>query len=288
MFIFWFDLDEVKMEPYLEQKIIKEQTGADITEFLGSGAFGETWLCVFNKDKFALKIIYNPSFSKGRIAKEIEGLERVNNEYIVKFYGHGQLNYKRKTLPFLKFEFIDGGNLRQHIINNNWPNYSQIHQLLEGILKGLLHLNEAGIIHRDLKPENILLRNGNYDKPVIVDFGLIKLVDTSDYTIYPRIMGTRPYMAPEQIMGEKPRKNTDLWAIGIILYILITHRHPFYGNYDERLDLESALDRICSGPPQLPKSTPEIINELTMRFLSPEPFKRGSVQRALRDLKGGF
>jgi len=283
-----FHSQETVQRPRLDPLVIAQQLGATDLVFLGNGAFGETWECKLYDAPCAIKIITHSNFSAKRIQKEIEGLTRVASPHVVAFLDYLSLQYGAVTHPVLKFELIRGNNLGKHLTRNHWPDFSQIASFIIGILSGLLALHDAGVIHRDLKPENIILRNGSYTDPTIVDLGLARIIDSSQYTHYPALVGTLPYMAPEQIRGEPARKGSDLWAIGVILYLLLTSKHPFFRISEEPLDIDTLLDRIYAGPPQIDDDVPAILKELATRFLSFEPYQRGSAARALRDLKGGI
>lgn len=86
---------------------------------------------------------------------------------------------------------------------------------------------------------------------MILDLGLARLLDEKGITKYPVALGTEEFMAPEVIQGARARKGTDLWSLGIVTYILLTHDHPFYGGYDDRVNEVEALERIEIGHPQL-------------------------------------
>ncbi|MGI5839327.1 MAG: serine/threonine-protein kinase [bacterium] len=282
---FAFDFSASSNIPRLDPSIISKELGVDNLRFLGNGSFGETWAYKHGRYTYAVKIIFNSRFPIGRIDNEIEGLRRVMCDYVVKLFDCGSMNYKGRTIPYMKFEFIPGGDLWGHILNCNWPNHGQVLELAKGILTGLKAIHSCSLIHRDLKPENIILRNSSYSNPVIVDLGLIKILDLPERTIYPAFMGTRAYMAPEQIRCERAQKGTDLWAFGIILYILLCHKHPFYPSSKTPINSATALELLINGPPQLPSEIPEHLSIIVRRFLSPEIYKRGSIEKALQDIE---
>lgn len=283
---FYYSQGERPQKAQLDEQTLLKQMKADSITFLGSGGFGETWAVNRNSKTTAVKIIYNPLYPRKRLAREIEGLQRADSPYVVKLLGTGDLTYAGQQHPFLEFEFVKGGSLASHINKSRWPSKQELNQHIIGLLSGLHELHDKEVIHRDIKPENIILRNGSFETPVIVDLGLAKITDTPTFTVYPSLLGTAPYMSPEQVRGEEAKKASDLWAVGVVSYILATGKHPFYGDFDHRLSLPEAHDRLMSGEVQLPQDVDSPLRETILRFLSPEPYQRGRTARALEELGG--
>jgi len=283
---FWFELLNTPKQSVLEPDKLKTSglSGTDY-RFLGSGGFGETWAVTEGGITLAFKFLMVGNYPPTRFAREAEGLRRATGENLSCLLKTGHLDYEGKSLPYIVSAFIPGLNLNTCLCSGQWPSFSEARTLIRGLLTGLVALHEKSMIHRDLKPENIILRDTAFSCPVIIDFGLVKILDDNNETRYPAIMGTAPFMAPEQVMGLRPMKSTDLWALGVIMYLLMTRKHPFYGNRGQALDSDEALDALNSGFPDLPSDTPRDLAELTMRFLSPEPYQRGSAKRALSDLE---
>ena len=280
---YWFTLKDFKQKPILDKTFISNYFKTNNAECLGCGGFGETWAISKNGNIKAVKIILNANYPRKRLEREIEGLVRASSPYIVKLLSKSELNYNDQNLPFLVFDYIPGGNLMSHLCNGRWPKTTEVNDLLLGLLKGLNELHIKEVIHRDIKPENIILKNGNFHEPVIVDLGLAKILDLPPYTIYPNRMGTAPYMAPEQIRGDEAKKGTDLWAVGIILYLLLERKHPFYD--EKKLSQEEALDRLLSREIEFHSTSSLKLKNLINKFLSPEPYQRGRAYKAMYELE---
>ena len=98
------------------------------------------------------------------------------------------------------------------------------------VASGLAAAHDKGVIHRDIKPGNVMLTTRN--RAIILDFGLAKLGGGSDLTRSRSSVGTLPYMAPEQLRGEKVDQRTDIWGLGTVLYEMVSGQRPFQGEYD--------------------------------------------------------
>ena len=158
--------------------------------------------------------------------------------------------------------------------------------LLTGLLAGVEEAHDLGIIHRDIKPANVALRDRDWGAPVLLDFGLAKVLDMSSHTVLGQMIGTPRYMAPEQLRGRKARTRSDLFAIGVVIYEAGTGSHPFatagVGT------TQGLYDCITAGPPTDPRTGsnwPDDVAEVVLRILSVEPHERLSVAKARRDLE---
>ena len=167
-----------------------------------------------------------------RFRTEAEAVARLQHPNIVQIYEVGEHDGQ----PFFSLEFVDGGSLAGQLNGAPWPP-REAAVLAETLARAVHAAHEQGIIHRDLKPANILLRiedqsavrNPQSAIPKITDFGLAKrLDDDSAQTRTGQVMGTPSYMAPEQAAGRihDIGPPTDVYALGAILYELLTGRPP--------------------------------------------------------------
>ena len=130
--------------------------------------------------------------------------------------------------PYLVMDFVNGRTLREMLVDEWRLPPARAVALVRQVLAGVAHAHAQGIIHRDLKPENVLVTpvEGHGEHVRIVDFGLAKLRDDGSFTTGVAV-GTPGYMSPEQTIGEKADERADVYAVGIILYELLTGAKPF-------------------------------------------------------------
>jgi predicted Ser/Thr protein kinase len=175
--------------------------------------------------KVLLPAFANDAGFRARFEREARMIARLRHPHIVGIYGADE----EAGMPYLVMEYLDGPNLQAELRRRRAANEpytsAEVLALLQPLARALDYAHGLGIIHRDLKPENIILtQNG----PVITDFGLAKLLMEEAATVSV-VMGTPSYMAPEQIQAEPVDARSDVYALGIILYELLTGRVPFSG-----------------------------------------------------------
>lgn len=190
---------------------------------------GECWRIVQNGTVKACKVItigYDPA----RFGREVEAMQRISSPRVVPVFGSGKLTTADdgKEHPYFLSEFLDGGDVRQHITAGHQPDDGELRAFTLAVLEGVEELHRASVVHRDLKPDNIILLNGDWTQPVIIDFGLARLIDLASVTVYPWFGGTWPYMAPEQLQLERAFDRTDIWAVAVIVAELASGQHPFW------------------------------------------------------------
>jgi eukaryotic-like serine/threonine-protein kinase len=211
------------------------------------GGQGEVWRVKRGSSFEAVKVYLAPT-EPHRIPAEIEALTRVHHPNVVKLLGESKLRVGNQYFTYLRYEFIPGNNLDE-ALRRGLPSTTQLAQLGRGLLGGLAALAIKSVVHRDFKPMNVVLRGDEWDKPVIIDFGLVRLVDQTTKTIYPWAHGTWPWMAPEQLLGERAYSRADVFAAAVILYQARKGRHPFLSPQELRQSPPSDYSaRIRSGP----------------------------------------
>ena len=292
--------------------------GYEIVDTLGRGGMGVVYLArdLRLKRLVALKMISSssgyPDESLARFATEAEMVAKLRHENIVQIFDIGEAN----GCPFLSLEYIEGGSLQDYIGENTIPATSAA-KLMKSVALAMAHAHEEKIIHRDLKPANILLEapqdtsnqswQGNKNsaaetishflndtKPSgmslknrlgvkVSDFGLAKQLDEdTGHTRTGAILGTPRYMSPEQAMGKPSGPATDIYAIGAILYHLLTGRPPFIDESPVRvLKLVETEDPIP--PRRLQSKLPIDLETICLKCLEKSPARRYASASHLAD-----
>lgn len=196
------------------------------------------------------------------IRREVKLARRVTHENVARVYELGQ----HEGTYFLTMELIEGRSLQ----GMGPMSFEEAKPIVAGICAGLHAAHRAGVIHRDVKPENVLL--GKEDRVVLTDFGIARevlaLSETSN-----RIIGTPAYMAPEQIDADDITPRTDLFALGVLLYELLTGELPWRGE----TALQTALARLTSPPPDPRPLVPDLddrARETLLACLAVDPADR--------------
>jgi serine/threonine-protein kinase len=173
-------------------------------------------------------------------------------------------------LPFLVMEFIDGPNLASLIKTGGRLRLERAVDIIAQVLNGLGFAHESGIVHRDIKPSNILVPPNSPVK--IADFGIAR-TDSSDLTIVGDVLGTPAYIAPEQWRGDPVDRRSDLFAVGVMLFEILTSVKPFRAS--SLAESTSLMER--RGPEDIRALNPLVPNELKQvidRALASDPAAR--------------
>ena len=211
-----------------------------------------------------------------RFQRELEVMRTLNHPAIQKGLGSGRYN----NTPYLVTELVGGESMRDLIRRSAPLDPMAAVSLTRKIADGLAHCHDHDIIHRDIKPENILI--GEDGQPVILDFGLA-LTKGSHRVTYANLSstaGTPDYMAPEQIEGHRGDRRTDLYALGVILFELLTGSPPFTGDNH----LAVMAQHLQGAPPRLDKVKPGVspqIAAVVARCLRRNPDDRYADMHAL-------
>jgi tRNA A-37 threonylcarbamoyl transferase component Bud32 len=249
--------------------------GYEIGELLGRGGMGLVFKARQQalKRHVALKIVVSGAHAgadeRARFRTEAEAVARLHHPSIVQIYEVGE----QAGCPYLALEFVSGGSLAQQLDGTPMPP-RRAAQLLLDLARAVQHAHEQGIIHRDLKPANVLLTETGVAK--IADFGLAKLLDVEQsHTQTGTVLGSPSYMAPEQAAGQVRAigRATDVYALGAILYELLTGRPPFVGaSFLETLDQVRNHD---PAPPQvLQPRVPGDLATICLKCLEKNPAQR--------------
>ena len=211
-----------------------------------------------------------------RFQREMEVVRTLSHPAILRGLDAGRFN----RTPFLVTEFVQGDSLRKIIETSAPMPQEKAVDLVRKIADGMAYCHENNVIHRDLKPENILVNPDG--QPVIMDFGLA-LTKGSHRVTYSNLsatMGTPDYMAPEQIDGQRGDARTDIYALGTVLFEMLSGRVPFTG--DSQLAIMA--QHVQGTAPRLDKLQPGVspqIAAVVATCLRKNPDQRYTDMRAL-------
>jgi WD40 repeat protein len=213
-----------------------------------------------------------------RFRIEGEAVARLQHPNIVQIYEVGE----HDAQPYFVMEFADGGSLAQKLNGTPWPG-SDAALLVETLARAAHYAHQRGVVHRDLTPGNVLLLTDG--TPKLSDFGLAKLLTSSDaLTQTGAVAGTPSYMSPEQASGAtgKAGPAIDIYALGAILYELVTGRPPFKA----ATPLETLVQVVHAepvAPRQLQPRVPRDLETICLKCLRKEPHRRYASAAELAD-----
>nr|XP_002128230.1 calcium/calmodulin-dependent protein kinase type IV-like [Ciona intestinalis]XP_009858323.1 calcium/calmodulin-dependent protein kinase type IV-like [Ciona intestinalis] len=206
-----------------------------IQETLGRGASSVVKVAEKNGtgEKYAVKILSKKA-EKKLVQTEIGILLTLSHPHIIKLFDI----YESGTNVYLVLERVTGGELFDRIVSRGWYSERDAAHALKQILQAVSYLHSKNIVHRDLKPENLLYADESDNSSLkVADFGLSRIKD-SDFM--KTVCGTPGYVAPEILLGRPYTEAVDIWAIGVIAYILLCGFEPFH---DDRGD-QAMFQRI--------------------------------------------
>lgn len=254
----------------------------ELKEELGKGAFSVVKRCVQRHTglEFASKIINTKKLS----ARDFQKLERearicrkLQHPNIVRLHD----SIQEENFHYLVFDLVTGGELFEDIVAREFYSEADASHCIQQILESVNHCHSNGIVHRDLKPENLLLASKNKGAAVkLADFGLAIEVQ-GDQQAWFGFAGTPGYLSPEVLKKEPYGKPVDIWACGVILYILLVGYPPFWDEDQHRLYAQIKAGAYDYPSPEWDTVTPEAKN-LINQMLTVNPAKRIRSDEALK------
>jgi serine/threonine-protein kinase len=210
-----------------------------IVRKLGEGGMGTVYQAehALIEKRIALKVLF-PELTRrtdlvARFLQEAKSASRIGHENVIDISDFGQ---SPEGFVYIAMEYLEGHDLSQIIKKEGPQPWARTRSILMQIAKALRAAHEHGIIHRDMKPENVFLiqREGRPDFVKVLDFGIAKVVNVDDggprLTQAGMIFGTPEYMSPEQAQGQTPDHRVDIYALGCVMYHMLTGEVPFHAD----------------------------------------------------------
>jgi serine/threonine protein kinase/Flp pilus assembly protein TadD len=244
-----------------------------ILEKLGEGGMGVVYKAQDTKLNRTVALKFLPplksadSKSMERFLQEARATSMLDHPNISVIHEIGDTDDGRS---FICMGYYDGQTLKEKL-ETDPPDINASIDIVLQIAAGLERAHEEGIIHRDIKPGNIMITARGEVK--IVDFGLAKLLNESGVTETGRGVGTLPYMSPEQLQGRNVDSRSDLYSLGIILYEMLTGRHPHEEEHYAAL-MYSIINTEPPPPSILNPAVPKEIDEIVLKLIEKSPEKR--------------
>jgi len=255
-------------------------------EVLGTGYFAVV-KSGFNKttrEKVAIKCVDKSKVEREEtLQNEIDILSKIDHDGVVRMYNI----FETEETMFIVMELMEGGELYEEIIKRSLFSEQEASQILKQIVGALEYLHSLNVVHRDLKLENLLLKEKFLpDQPIkvkIADFGLSKLYSGS---MMHTACGTPFYVAPDILMAADDDEAgygppVDMWAVGVLLYILLSGRLPFSGDEDDELFRNILEAKIVWKSPQF-DTVSEDAKDLISKLLVVDPDERYTATQVLQ------
>ena len=272
--------------------MIGEKLGSfRIEATLGVGAMGVVYKAIneSNGRSAAVKVVNHDIAQRGktyeRFRREAEILQQFRHSNIVRFLAVGRY----KGTSYFAMEYVPGNTLEQALRDRGplpWQTVVDLGIQMCEALHYLLH--EHGVVHRDLKPSNLMVTDD--DRIKLTDFGIAKDLDATALTATGRTLGTAAYMAPEQIRGTpEVSHKTDLYALGIVFFQMLTGEAPFEGASPVVLmhsHLNGAIPRASSKVAEIPKALDNLIAQMMAKEPADRPWDAAAVGVTLGEIRG--
>jgi len=256
---------------------------------LGQGGFGTVYLATDNKvvsRKIVVKVLHTENltndWTKKKFQQELEALGRIDHPSVVGVLDSGDTEDGR---PYIVMQYIDGVSLRS-LLTSEGMNFKRAAKIIKQVGKALTAAHQAGILHRDLKPENIMIQTLEDDEYVkVIDFGVAKVRNSVVDVVTSKdvAVGTIAYMSPEQLSAQPVVQQSDIYAMGVIAYEMLTGKRPTNPESAFQL-LELQRSGVRVKPSDLRPGLPADAEKVILRALSFEPQNRYERARDFGDL----
>jgi len=250
---------------------------------LGSGGSGSVWLACDERTGLdvALKIIPREGKAAARAEREALAARRLRHERCVRAYDVGH----DSTHVYIAYEYVAGRTMRETMRTDGLSDEDAV-EVAAQVLDALAHAHRTGIVHRDVKPSNLLLEEGDEIAVRLLDFGLAQFDGADTLTAVGDVPGTLAYIAPERLAGAEATPESDVWAVGVLLWEALAERHPFWG-----VPLQEVARAIEAGAPPLLAERRDLPRRLVAAVdgaLAPNPERRPRASALASDLRNAI
>lgn len=258
-----------------------------VEQRLGVGGMGAVYRAVHvhMKNTVALKVLHPQMLhipeAVARFEREAIAAARIQHPNVARALDFGRLH---DGTFYMALEFVKGVSLRDVLKHGPLPTVRVVN-IVRQIAEALHAAHEQGVIHRDLKPENVMLLSGGKDVVKVLDFGIAKVAlsdatrSDNQITRAGAVFGTPDYMSPEQASGREVDARTDLYALGIVAYELLSGSPPFTGDSIAQV----LLKHLNEEPPPFPPQVDWRVADLVLRLLAKDPAARPLSARAVAE-----
>jgi serine/threonine-protein kinase len=257
-----------------------------LDHMLARGGMATVWVAEdpLLSRKVAVKLLH-PALAiddalRTRFRNEATSAAKLTHPGIVATYDTGDDD----GVAYIVMELVDGSNLRTVLDQQGQLSVEQAIDIASQVADALEHAHRNGLVHRDVKPANVLVQPDGRVK--VTDFGIAKAAGTDDLTRTGTVIGTARYLAPEQVNGESVDARADVYALGLVLYEMLTGKPPFGGD----TDVATAVARLTSAPQPLRSVRPDVtpaVEDVVARTLARDPDYRYSSAQAFREALTG-
>jgi serine/threonine protein kinase len=260
-----------------------------ILRSLGQGGMASVYLAedlVLGKAEVAIKILKGHSRDKGmtelteRFIREVQLTHRINHQHVVRTFDFG----RDGETVFYTMEYLPGQSL-DGSIKDGGCDLDEVLRFAGQLVRGLAAIHAVGVVHRDLKPANIIISNDKTLK--ITDFGVARTNSAEATLLSSQVLGTVAYIAPEVLQGSAATKAADYYALGVVLYELITGQAPFVEDNPARLILRK-LEEIAPSVRTSRADIPPWLDEVIQDLLALDPLAREKAIRRLSAISAGL
>jgi serine/threonine protein kinase len=202
-----------------------------------------------------------------RFTREMDAMRTVHGQNIVEIYDGGEDN----GTWYYAMEFVDGETLTERLVRDKRIPWREAIDMSVQICKALKSAHNAGVIHRDLKPSNLLLGKDGIVK--LTDFGVAQVFAGGKLTATGGVIGTVEYMSPEQAQGKRATKQSDIYALGAVMYVMLTGRPPFTGKTALDIAQKHKFGQFDS-PKRIVPDIPHWLDQIVCNCLQKKPEDR--------------